>query len=401
MAMLDSAQKNITRAAKLLGLTDEQLAVLQKPDAVHEFAIELESGKKYSAFRVQHSNKRGPYKGGIRFHPEVDRDEVQALATLMSFKTAAVAIPLGGGKGGVEVDPKQLTDADLEEVSRQFVRGLVDHIGPEQDIPAPDVNTNSQIMDWMVDEYSQLTGDTTRGSFTGKSIAGGGSLGRNEATGRGGAITLAELRQLEGNAGQPLTYVLQGFGNAGQFFAQVAAEQHPEWKLVGVTDSSGGVYSEDGFDVAEVIAYKTGGGKLRDYGQGQALTNDDVVAAKADVLVLAALGDVVDEENYTSVQAQYILELANGPVDADVEDALYAAGVQVIPDIIANAGGVTVSYFEWLQNMAHEQWTEQQVNDKLAQQQKQAVQAMYERAQSAQTSLKNAAFMNAIERLAT
>lgn len=294
--MLKSAQKNIKKAAQSLGLDNEELEKLLKANARHEFHIELADGKKINAFRIQHSNARGPYKGGIRFHPEVDSDEVQALATLMSFKTAVVNIPLGGGKGGVIVNPKELNESQLEEIARGYVRGLESHIGPNLDIPAPDVNTNAQIIDWMVDEYSKLTGDTTKASFTGKSLENGGSEGREEATGRGGVVTLRTLRELEDTADKPLTMAVQGYGNVGAFFAEIAEKEHSNWKLVAATDSSGGVHDEEGFSAKKLAEFKKSGKRLKDYSTGKKITNDDILGLNVDVLVLAALGDVINED---------------------------------------------------------------------------------------------------------
>jgi glutamate dehydrogenase/leucine dehydrogenase len=219
--MLEGVHKLIKQVGASLGLDEKTIEDLIKPNAEHIFDIELESGKKFKAFRVQHNNQNGPYKGGVRFHENVTLDEVQALATLMSLKTAAVGLPLGGGKGGIAVNPRNLSKKELEELSRKYVRGLSRHIGPDQDVPAPDVNTNSTIIDWMVDEYSHLTGDKTRASFTGKSIKNGGSLGRDAATGRGGVIAFSELLKHLENSNKKITYAVQGYGNVGQYFATI------------------------------------------------------------------------------------------------------------------------------------------------------------------------------------
>lgn len=403
--MLQSAQQNITAAARQLQLSDDELARLLNPDAVHDFIIKLNNGKEFQAFRVQHSNARGPYKGGIRFHPDVNRDEVQALATLMSFKTAAVGIPLGGGKGGIVVDPKSLDAGELEELSRKYAQGLVNVIGPDKDIPAPDVNTNAAIIDWMADEYSKLTGDTTKGSFTGKSIKNGGSEGREEATGRGGVITLRRLLELEvakngsTNSRRALTYAVQGFGNVGIYFADIAQKEQPDWKMVAATDSRGGIFDENGISASKLKKHKASGKSVSEYGAGKKISNDDILELEVDVLVLAALGDVVTDENYTKIKAKYILELANGPVMSTVEDALFERGVQVVPDILANAGGVVVSYFEWLQNVHGERWSLEKVNADLNLIMQEATEAVYARAADHKISLKQAAFSIAIERL--
>lgn len=396
--MLDTAQKLIKDAGKKLGLSDKQIDKLIKTDAEHNFEIELADGSKYPAYRVQHSNKRGPYKGGIRFHPQVDYDEVRALATLMSFKTAVAGIPMGGGKGGVAVDPKALSKEALEELSRKYVRGLKEHIGPDKDVPAPDVNTNSQIIDWMTDEYENLSGDKTKASFTGKSIKNGGSLGRDAATGRGGVIVLREILNKSSIPG-PITYVLQGWGNVGSFFALIAEKEHPGWKLVAATDSSGGIYDADGLSAKEIDKYKKDGGKLVNYKTGQKIDNEELLGLSADVLVLGALENAVKEDNVDKVKAKMVLELANGPVTYDAYKSLNEKGISDIPDILANAGGVIVSYLEWVQNKAGEHWTEDRVNKELEKYLKNATRQVYERSRMDQLPFKEAAFTEAIVRL--
>lgn len=398
--MLDTTHQLIQRVGKRLGLNSTQIEALIKVDALHEFDIQLD-GKTYKAYRAQHNNKRGPYKGGIRFHPDVDRDEVQALATLMSLKTAAVGLPLGGGKGGIAVDPKSLSNDQLEKISREYSRGLHKHIGPNKDIPAPDVNTNAQIIDWMVDEYEQLTGDATKASFTGKSLTNGGSAGREAATGRGGVIALQEYLELEGKAKQPLTIAIQGFGNVGSFFAMVAAELAPQWKIIAASDSSATVVNEDGLNVQELADHKKAKKPFSDFQDASVKDPNTIFGVEADILVLAALGDVVTEENKRDIKANILVELANGPINEAAETYLLQHKKTVLPDIIANAGGVIVSYLEWQQNLKNEIWTEEQVNKKLAQYMVPAMEAAYERAKKHNVSLKEAATMLAIERLAS
>ncbi len=396
--MLDTAQKLIKDAGHKIGLTDEQIETLIKTDAEHNFEIRLSDGSKYTAYRVQHSNKLGPYKGGIRFHPQVDYDEVRALATLMSFKTAVAGIPMGGGKGGVAVDPKQLSKEALEELSRKYVRGLQEHIGPEKDVPAPDVNTDSQIIDWMVDEYGKLTGDQTRAGFTGKSIANGGSLGREAATGRGGVIVLREILNKSSISG-PVTYALQGWGNVGSFFALIAETEHPDWKLVAATDSSGGIYSPGGLSAKTLDKFKKSGGKLADFKTGRQISNDELITLETDILVLAALENAVDDKNAGRTKARVILELANGPVSYGAYKMLSDKDALDIPDILANAGGVIVSYLEWVQNMNDERWTEAKVNRRLEDYLVKAADNVYRRHQQDGMTLKEAAFAEALVRL--
>ena len=254
--MLITAQSLITRASQKLGLDEKTIETVLKADAAHAFDITLSSGKTFKAYRVQHNNKHGPYKGGIRFHTGVHLEEVQALALLMSLKTAAVGLPLGGGKGGVAVDPKQLAEAELEELSRKYSAHLAPHIGPTQDIPAPDVNTDGRIIDWMVDEYGKLTGDTSKASFTGKTLANGGSKGRDAATGYGGVIALHELLHRLGKADEELTIAIQGYGNVGSFFCLKAEELHPHWKLVAVGEVDATLYNPEGLSALQLTTHK-------------------------------------------------------------------------------------------------------------------------------------------------
>lgn len=399
--MLSTAHALITRAGKKLGLTDDEIARLIKINKEHLFEIKLDNGKTFSAYRVQHNNKLGPYKGGIRFHPDVDLDEVRALATLMSFKTAAVGLPLGGGKGGVSVNPKKLDKLELEELSRKYVRALHPHIGPDKDVPAPDVNTTSEIIDWMVDEYEQLTGDRTKAGFTGKSVGKGGSLGRDAATGRGGMFAFRELLKHMGKSDEKLTYAVQGFGNVGSFFAVLAEELQPNWKLVAASDSQAAVYSEGGLSAKELDAYKQGRGRFSDYKDqdSKVISNDELLALKVDVLVLAALGDSVTERNMAAIKPRYIVEMANGPINEKAFDYLVGKKTVILPDIVANAGGVIVSYLEWVQNNANEHWSEQKVNGQLEDYMVKAVDALYKTSEEHSVSLKEAAFINAIKNL--
>lgn len=399
--MLETAHTLIARAGEKLGLDTKTINDLIKIDVEHVFKIKLNSGKQFDAYRIQHNNKLGPYKGGIRFHPEVSLDEVRALATLMSFKAAAVGLPLGGGKGGVSVNPKELSEIELEELSRKYVRHLEPHIGPSKDIPAPDVNTNPKIIDWMVDEYQQLTGDKTKASFTGKSLGKGGSQGRDAATGRGGVITLKQLLKHLGRDGQEITYSLQGFGNVGSFFASIAAKDHKNWKLVAASDSKAAVYAPEGLDAKALDKYKQQGQSFADYkgGGSKVITNEELLALNVDVLVLAALGDAVHESNYKSIKARVILELANGPIGSQAFDKLSDHGIIIVPDIVANSGGVIVSYLEWVQNKNGQRWTETEVNRKLENYMSRACDSLFKTADMQKVPLKEAAFINAIANL--
>lgn len=401
--MLKTATDTITRAAKTVDLPDEKLNKLLELEAAHEFFIEMDNGDKLQAFRMQHNSNRGPYKGGVRFHPEVDYDEVRALATLMTFKTSAVNLPLGGGKGGVVVNPKNLSKEELEEVSRKFVRGLVDHIGPHKDVPAPDVNTNAQIIDWMVDEYARLTDDSTKASFTGKSIDNGGSEGRTAATGYGGFLVLDEVMKHNSMSDNELKISIQGLGNVGQYFARSVVKYRPNWKIVAVSDSSGMIYKESGLDIESILKLKEEGKPCVECGESdpdiEVRDRDQIALTAVDVFVPAAMGGVITYQNQNDIDVKYILELANGPVSAAAEEALFNKGVQVIPDIIANAGGVIVSYLEWQQNIDNEHWSEETVYEKMKDYLLPATEKMLKTAEKKKISYKEAAFVAAIENL--
>ncbi len=396
--MLDTATEIIARVADKIGVSKKQVAELMEADAIHEFEVVL-GDKSYKGFRSQHNSKHGPYKGGVRFHPGVNRDEVHALSILMSLKTAAVGLPLGGGKGGIAVDPNTLDKSETEQLAREYVRQLHPHIGPDKDIPAPDVNTSAQTMDWMEDEYSLVTGDTTKASFTGKSIENGGSQGRDAATGRGGVYCLEQYLDLFSHVNTPLKIAVQGFGNVGQYFALLASN-NPDWQVAAVSDSSATVFSGDKLDVKKLIVHKKQQ-RLADFNDSdvQILGSEDIFAQDVDLLVLAAMENSVDKSNVSKIKASLILELANSPITTDAEAILISKNTIIFPDIIANAGGVIVSYYEWLQNRSNQQWTEVDVNKKLEKQIKTATKAMTLRAKKQKLSLKEAAVAVAIERL--
>lgn len=396
--MLETTHQLIRRVAKKINLPESEVEKLLKPDVVHEFNLTA-NGKTYKAFRAQHSNKLGPYKGGLRFHPKVTREEALALATLMSFKTAAVGLPLGGGKGGIAIDPKTISEADLEEISREYVRHMQPHIGPSKDIPAPDVNTNAQVIDWMVDEYQDLTGDTNQASFTGKSIKNGGSQGREAATGRGGVIALSEYLKSENN-GTPQRIALQGFGNVGAFFATVARDDHPEWKIVAASDSSATITDVNGLDVLDLVTFRTQNNRFIDYKKATVSAAGEIFAADTDVLVLAALDNAVTIENADSIKANILLELANGPIDQAAEGYLSERQKIIIPDIVANAGGVIVSYLEWQQNLKGEHWSEERVNAELEKYMKKAMKTVQSLSKQKNLILKEAAIAHALQKLA-
>jgi glutamate dehydrogenase/leucine dehydrogenase len=394
--MLDHAQDMITRAADKLGLNETQTKQLLELDNLHKATIRTDNAT-YEAFRFQHSNKLGPYKGGIRFHPQVNEDEVKALATLMSVKGAAVDIPMGGGKGGVVIDAKNASDAELEAVARGFVRQFHEHIGPDADVPAPDVNTDSRIIDWMVDEYEQQTGDTSRASFTGKSLENGGSEGRTAATGRGGMIALREYCAKNGIDTHDLKIAVQGIGNVGFYFAQLAQSELGA-RIVAVSNSSSTMAKHDGFDMTGMEFSREVADTLKQAAD-EVTGPEAILTADADVLVLAALEDAVNGGNQAGITARAVMELANGPLNTAALDALESRDVHVIPDVIANAGGVIVSYLEWKQNKTGEHWDEARVNDELERIMVAAMDTATEHAEREHINLKEAAFVTAIERL--
>lgn len=392
-SMLATAQASIRQAALGLGYDEAAIEAFLRPEHEHEITVRA-GGKTYPAYRVQHNSKLGPHKGGIRFHPQVSFDEVRALATLMSLKTAAVGLSLGGGKGGIEVDPRALSEAELEELSRDYARQLAPHIGSTKDIPAPDVNTNGKIIDWMVDEYEKTVGRKDPGSFTGKSMANGGSEGREAATGRGGVIVLAEYLKAHGLLGKPLTVALQGYGNVGRFFALTLQELYPNLKIVALANSKHTWLVPEGVDPAKLKDANT----LAESGAKQ-LGSDAIVTAKADILVLAALENAVNIGNAGGVKAKIIVELANGPVTKEAETVLLQQNAHILPDVVANAGGVIVSYLEWQQNLKNEHWPESKVNKQLEDILVDACRQMLARAAAQQISFKQAAFEIALVRL--
>jgi len=325
--------------------------------------------KVFQAFRIQHNDARGPFKGGIRFHQNVSKDEVQALATLMSLKCAVAGIPYGGGKGGVIVDPSKLTKKELKDLSIEYAKFLTPHIGPWKDIPAPDVNTDGQIMAWMLEAFEKRIGMQAPATFTGKPLELGGSLGRTEATGQGGVYVLeAYLKQNSKLKSQnsKVTIAIQGFGNVGYYFAKIAKEIG--FNVVAVSDSSSGLYSSKGLDIEALGDFKNKGGALEDCplkGGSKHITNAELLELPVTVLVPAALENSITKENMEKISAKVIFEMANGPTTSEADAYLHEKRIDVIPDILSNSGGVTVSYFEWVQNLSGYYWTKERVNEEL------------------------------------
>ncbi|WP_436347874.1 Glu/Leu/Phe/Val family dehydrogenase [Natronorubrum sp. FCH18a] len=364
----ESLQSQIDEAAAHLEIGDDVIERLKHPERVLEtnLTIETDDGdlERFKAFRSQFNNDRGPYKGGIRYHPQVSRDEVKALSGWMTYKTAIVGIPLGGGKGGIIIDPDDYSEAELERVTRSFAKELRPLIGEDRDIPAPDVNTGQREMNWIKDTYEALENTTEPGVITGKNIASGGSEGRVEATGRSTVLTAREAfdyldKDLEG-----ATVAVQGYGNAGWIAAKLIDRMGAT--VVAVSDSSGGIYNQSGLDPVAAKDHKNETGSVVGYEEGEEeLTNEDVLTLDVDLLIPAALENAIDADLAEDVQADVISEAANGPLTPEADATLEEKDVFVIPDILANAGGVTVSYFEWVQNRQRFYWTEQRVNEEL------------------------------------
>lgn len=405
-----AALAQLDTAARIVKVSPEVIERLRAPERTIEvsFPVRMDDGatRLFHGYRVQHSNARGPYKGGIRFHPNVDMDEVRALAFWMTIKCAVVGIPFGGGKGGVTVDPKTLSRGELERLSRAFVRALGPNIGPHRDVPAPDVNTNGQIMAWMVDEYRKgARGDTEwRATFTGKPVANGGSRGREQATGYGGIVVLREALRQHGKAwGIPVrgaTVAVQGFGNVGSFAAIAARDAG--FRIVAVSDSHGTVACAEGLDPHALVRAKTRNGSVTALrGEGiSVMRADGVLTTPCDILIPAALEGAIAAPVAKRVRAKVILELANGPTTTEGEAVLRKRGIAIIPDVLANAGGVATSYFEWVQNMRNERWTESAVLAKLTSRMRKETRAVLALAYDRKADLRTAAFALAIERIA-
>jgi len=353
-------------AARVLGLSEHVVELLATPsrELAVEIPIEADNGeiRIFTGYRVQHDDSRGPAKGGIRYHQEVDLDEVRSLASLMTWKTAVVDIPFGGAKGGVTCDPTAMSQGEIERMTRKFVQKIHEFIGPDKDIPAPDVNTNAQIMAWMMDEYSKFHGFSPA-VVTGKPVALHGSLGREEATGRGTAIIAEEFLNSQGKHIEGTTFAVQGFGNVGSYTTKFLSEMGG--RVVAVSDVSGGLFDPKGLPVQDLLAYARKNRLLKGFGAGQSVSNEDLLACECDVLVPAALGGVLNEKNASRVKAKAILEAANHPTTPEADAIFQQRKIPVVPDILTNAGGVTVSYFEWTQNIQQFRWELERVNAEL------------------------------------
>jgi glutamate dehydrogenase/leucine dehydrogenase len=405
MSLFENTLKQINEAADIMSLDKDILTILSHPKRIIQVSlpIRMDDGsiKVFEGFRVQHNDVAGPFKGGIRYHQQVDMEEVKALATWMTMKCSVVGIPLGGAKGGIVVDPKTLSKRELEKLSRKYIDRVQHNIGPHMDVPAPDVNTNGEIMAWMTDEYMKLGNLNKRGVVTGKPLEVGGSEGRDAATSQGGSYVWEEVAKEKGINPAETRVIIQGFGNAGSHMARIMGEQG--YKVVGVSDSKGGVYCENGLDAAAMLKCKIEKGSVQEC-ETQAdhctrVTNEELLEQDCDILVLAALENQVTEANAANIKAKYIIELANGPTTPEADKILEKNGVLVIPDILANAGGVTVSYFELVQNEAGYYWTADKIQRRLKPIMIKATQRIKEMMEKYNCSMRQAAFVSAMSRL--
>ena len=388
------------RAADALGMEQSTRRMLRMPkrEITVEDPVEMDDGRLETlvGYRVQHNNARGPMKGGLRYHPEVDLDEVRALASLMTWKTAVVNIPYGGAKGGIAVNPRELSRKENERITRKFIDQIHDIIGPDRDIPAPDMGTNSDTMAWIRNQWEKYHGFNPA-VITGKPVEDYGAKGREEATGRGVGILSFKLLKRLGRLPKDTRVVIQGFGNVGSHAAKYMCES--EFTIVGISDLSGGYYNPQGIDIPSALHHIIENRSLEGFDSAEKISNEELLQVDCDLLIPAALGGVITMDNVEQIQAKYIVEGANGPIDADADERLYERGIAVLPDILANAGGVTVSYFEWVQNRQYYSWDLNRVRQQLDSILSTAFEDVWQTARDNNVSLRTAAFMIAIKRV--
>jgi glutamate dehydrogenase (NAD(P)+) len=396
------AQIQFDLAAEYLKLDQGVRQILRTPKRMLEVSIptKMDNGqiKVFTGYRVQHNVARGPAKGGIRYHPNVTLDEVKALATWMTWKTAAVNIPFGGGKGGVICDPKRMSKPELERMTRRYASEILPVIGPEQDIPAPDVYTDSQTMAWIMDTYSMTKGYSTLGVVTGKPVSIGGSEGRKEATARGVLVVVEEACKIKKIPLRGASIAIQGFGNAGSLIAKLFAEKKA--RIVAISDSRGGVANPRGIDPLKAMRYKERSGTVVGMPGTTRISNDDLLTMKCDILIPAALENVITLNNVEQIKAKLIAEAANGPTTPHADEVLARRGITLLPDILTNAGGVTVSYFEWVQDLQSFFWSEAEVNAKLESVMRRAFQEAYETTRKHRTHMRTGTYVLAVGRVA-
>ncbi|MBN1386079.1 Glu/Leu/Phe/Val dehydrogenase [Candidatus Woesearchaeota archaeon] len=401
MDVFENVMKFLEKIRKIKGLTPEEFKILSEPRKVFRFDIPvtLDNGEKktYQGYRVQYNNARGPTKGGIRYHPDVSLAEVKALAFWMTLKCAVVDIPYGGAKGGVIINPKVLSQQELEKVSRGFIQAIHDEVGPDKDIPAPDVYTNPQVMAWMLDEFEKIKGGHYPAFITGKPLELGGSAGRMFSTSQGGAYCVREMAKVYRLEPHKTRIIVQGFGNVGSFMVQILADWG--YTVVGVSDSKGALYRKDGLDIDAVTKHKQEKGSFEGFPDAQYITNADLLESECDILVPAALEGVITAENAGKIKAKYVIELANGPTTPEADEILFKKGIFLVPDVLANAGGVTVSYFEWVQNRMGYYWEEAEVLAKLDRIMIRAFKEVYDTSQEYKVDMRTGSYIVAIERV--
>jgi glutamate dehydrogenase/leucine dehydrogenase len=390
-------------SAEHLGLDDSIRTLLDTHQRQTEVQVRvpMDDGqtRAYLGWRIQHNNARGPFKGGLRYHETASLDEFRAFAALMTWKCSLLALPYGGGKGGVQVDPKELSEGELERLSRSFIREIAPVIGPRVDIPAPDVNTGPREMAWMVDEYQRVTGDGGAiAVLTGKPIALGGSLGREQATGRGGLICLDRIAHHRGWTRDKIAIAVEGYGNAASWFAILATQLG--YRIVAVSDSRGAIHNPEGLDPRAVLAHKQATGTVAGFKHADEIAGDDLIGVECEVLVPAAMEEHIRKDNADIVKANLVLEIANYPTTPEADQLLKGRGVTVIPDILASAGGVVVSYLEWVQNLQGEAWAEDRVNQRLAEVMNAATDSVLARANEKGVTHREAAYEIAVDRVA-
>lgn len=401
----ENVLKVMDEAAQILGYSESDIEPLKYPERELKVSVPVVmddgSTRVFEGYRIQHSTSRGPAKGGIRFHPAVNNDEVKALAAWMTFKCAVVNIPYGGGKGGVVCDPHELSERELRAITRRFTAAIMPLIGPDQDIPAPDVGSNAAVMGWMMDTYSMLKGHCVHGVVTGKPIELGGALGRNEATGRGVMFTTRNIMKKMGMEMKGTDVAVQGMGNVGSITAKLLHQEG--MKVVAVSDVSGGIYKKEGLDIPAILAYlgKDRKNLLSGYEEDgmTRITNEELLELPVTVLVPAALENQINGTNADKIQAKLIVEAANGPTAAEADPILNEKGVVIVPDILSNAGGVVVSYFEWVQNIQSVSWTEEEINAKLERIMNNSFEAVYNIAQEKKVPLRTGAYLIAVDRV--
>lgn len=400
----DNVLATVEKAAKILGYTPEDYEAVKYPERELSVSVPVRmddgSVRVFRGYRVQHSTVRGPAKGGIRYHQNVNIDEVKALAAWMTFKCAVVDIPYGGGKGGITVDPTTLSRTELQRLTRRFTSMIAPIIGPERDIPAPDIGTNAEVMGWVMDTYSMLNGHSTPAVVTGKPLQLGGSQGRGEATGRGVMLNTLYICQKHGIDIHDATVAVQGMGNVGSISARLLYEQGA--KIVAVSDVSGGIYKAEGLDIPAICRYlSVRGNLLSGYSEEgiSRISNSELLESDVTVLIPAALENQINAENAARIRAKIIVEGANGPTTVEADDILEKKGITLVPDILANAGGVVVSYFEWVQNLQALEWEEKDVNEKLAKNMQKAFDSVYEIAAEKHVPLRTGAYLIALKRV--